>query len=105
MALRSIRPFFTKTILSDLKSLSKEEKYELILKIWPDSGLTSDDFEEADYAAFIGYIKLEASRLGQHQSEFATESIDTTLELIPSLRVNAGDPKHLALSHLYSKAG
>jgi hypothetical protein len=105
MAPGSVGRYFTKTILSDLKVLNKAEKFELMLRIWPNSGLAADDFEEKEYTAFLDYIEKEASRLRQHHSEFATESIDTTLELITDVRANAGEPKSLVLQRLRSKVG
>ena len=97
MALIRSGSIFSSTIFDDLQSLDEASKLELISKLWPESGLTSKAFIEDDYTAFIGYIGREFSKLRGHQHKFASNTLDTTLELIEFIRTTSDQPQTAVL--------
>jgi len=86
MALLHSSSFFIKSIAEALNELSREEKYKLVSKFWPHSGLLLEQFNEDDYNAFIRYLGGELSLLHQHRHKFAVETFDATIELVQFLK-------------------
>lgn len=89
MAAYRTTSFISKTILEDLVILNNSSKFEFVSIIWPNSGLTIQTFHDNEYTSLVEYIREELSRLRDHQSEFAADTIDGTVDLIGVLRKNA----------------
>ncbi|KAJ4287991.1 hypothetical protein N0V90_012007 [Kalmusia sp. IMI 367209] len=88
---------FTKNILDSLDTTKASSGFDLVCKIWPNAGLSTRTFRENEYASFLGYVNQELLYLRQHQTEFAAESLEGTIDLISLLKSDLDQPRHAVL--------
>ncbi|OAG09106.1 uncharacterized protein CC84DRAFT_1257822 [Paraphaeosphaeria sporulosa] len=89
---------FIVAVREDFHAATRASNLELIYTIWANTGLSLENFRQKEYTAFLAYLSQESSYMEQNQRQFATDSVNGAIALVPLLRNNVSAPRHEVLA-------
>jgi hypothetical protein len=72
---------------------SRADKFALVSKVWPDSGLTLGSFDEEEYDEYLEYVEDLVRQIEHHRTNFAAQTLAGTAALIEVLRNQSDQPQ------------